>query len=75
MAGSIREKSSGTWEIRFEIGPDPANGRRRQLTRVVHGTQKQAHAALRREELKGIRFGSYESGIARSTWAAANDSN
>jgi hypothetical protein len=58
MAGSIREKSSGTWEIRFEIGPDPANGRRRQLTRVVHGTQKQAHSALRRE-IAAVGVGEY----------------
>jgi integrase len=58
MTGSMREKSEGTWEIRFEIGPDPANGRRRQLTRVVHGTQKQAHAALRRE-ITAVGAGNY----------------
>ena len=58
MTGSMREKSEGTWEIRFEIGPDPANGRRRQLTRVVHGTQKQAHAALRRE-IAAVDSGNY----------------
>jgi integrase len=58
MAGSIREKSARTWEIRFEIGPDPANGRRRQLTRVVHGTQKEARAALRRE-IAAVGAGKY----------------
>jgi hypothetical protein len=58
MAGSIREKSSGTWEIRFEIGPDPANGRRRQLTRVVHGTRTEARAALRCE-IAAVDAGDY----------------
>ena len=58
MAGSMREKCAGTWEIRFEIGPDPANGRRRQLTRVVHGTRNEARSALR-AEIAAVGAGNY----------------
>ncbi len=42
----------------MRIGPDPADGRRRQLTRVVHGTQKQARAALRLE-IAAVGAGTY----------------
>ena len=41
---SIRERpeGSGRWEVRVYAGRDPGTGRDRQVSRVVHGTQKAA---------------------------------
>jgi hypothetical protein len=46
MAGSIRQRGRGTWELRVYIGLDPDSGRRRYATRTVHGTRRAATAAL-----------------------------
>ena len=46
MKGGLREKSPGIWEVRLEAGRDPVTGRRRQVSRSVHGTKRQAQAVL-----------------------------
>jgi integrase len=46
--GHIRERSSGSFEIRYEIGTNPATGRRRTATATVRGTRKDAERELRR---------------------------
>jgi integrase len=46
MRGGLRPKAPGVWEIRVEAGRDPVTGRRRQVSRSVHGTKRQAEAAL-----------------------------
>jgi hypothetical protein len=46
MRGGLREKASGIWEVRLEAGRDPVTGRRRQISRSVHGTKRQAQAVL-----------------------------
>jgi integrase len=46
--GHIRERSPGAFEIRYELGTDPATGRRRTATVTVHGTRKEANRELRR---------------------------
>jgi hypothetical protein len=79
MAGSMREKSAGTWEIRFEIGRDPANDRRRQLTRIVHGTRTEARAALR-HEIAAVRAGNYRGSSTKfkalcATWLMLQSRN
>lgn len=58
MSGTLRERKPGTWEIRFEIGLDPATRQRRQLSRIVQGTERQANEALRRE-IAAVRKGRY----------------
>jgi integrase len=46
MRGSLREKRSGVWEVRVEVGRDPVTGRRRQLSRTVHGNKRAAQRLL-----------------------------
>ncbi len=46
MSGTLREKAPGVWEVRFEAGRDPVTGRRRQLSKRVHGNKRHAQQAL-----------------------------
>jgi integrase len=46
MSGSLRQKSPGVWEVRFETGRDPVTGRRRQKSRSVHGSKRDAQVVL-----------------------------
>jgi hypothetical protein len=46
MAGSMRQRGRGTWELRVYLGLDPDSRRRRYATRTVHGTRRAATAAL-----------------------------
>lgn len=48
----IRELGPGTWQLVWELGRDPVTGRRRERTRVVHGTQKAAAKRWRREQVQ-----------------------
>ena len=45
--GHIRERSPGSWELRYGLGTDPATGKRRVVTTTVHGKRKDADKALR----------------------------
>ena len=46
--GHIRERSPGSFEIRYSLGTDPATGKRRIATSTVNGTRKDADKELRR---------------------------
>ena len=46
MAGSMRQRGRGTWELRVYLGLDPDTRQRRYATRTVHGTRRAATAAL-----------------------------
>ena len=46
MSGTLREKYPGIWQVRFDAGRDPVTGRRRQLSRNVRGSKRQAQQAL-----------------------------
>jgi hypothetical protein len=46
--GHIRERSPGSWEIRYDVGTDPATGKRRTATATVRGDRKAAETELRR---------------------------
>ena len=48
MAGRIREKRPGVWEVSVEVGRDPVTGRRRQLSRTVRGGKRDAQQVLNR---------------------------
>jgi len=46
MRGGLREKRPGVWEVRVEGGRDPVSGRRRQISRSVHGNKRAAQKVL-----------------------------
>lgn len=46
--GHIRERSRGSFEIRYSLGTDPATGKRRVVTATVKGNRKAAEKELRR---------------------------
>jgi integrase len=45
--GHVRERSPGSFELRYDLGTDPATGKRRVATATVHGTRKDAEKELR----------------------------
>jgi integrase len=45
-AGHIRQRSPGSWEIRYPVPPAP-DGKRRTETKTVRGSKRDAQAALR----------------------------
>jgi len=47
-SGHIRERSPGSFELRYSLGTDPATGRRRIATTTVQGDRKAAERELRR---------------------------
>jgi integrase len=46
--GHIRQRSPGSWELRYSTGTDPATGTRRIATATVRGERKAAERELRR---------------------------
>ena len=46
--GHIRERSPGSFELRYSLGTDPASGKRRMATATVRGTKADAQRELRR---------------------------
>jgi integrase len=46
--GHIRERSPGSWELRYSLGTDPATGKRRIATATVRGKRRDAEKELRR---------------------------
>ncbi len=46
MSGRIRSRGQGVWEVSIEAGRDPVTGRRRQLSRRVHGSKREAQKVL-----------------------------
>src|SRR5438270_13678785 len=47
-SGHIRERSPGSFELRYALGTDPATGKRKLATVTVRGTRKEAERELRR---------------------------
>lgn len=46
MSGGIRQLRPGVWEVRLEAGRDPVSGRRRQISRSVTGSKREAQKVL-----------------------------
>jgi integrase len=46
--GHIRERSPGSWELRYSLKADPATGKRRTVTTTVRGKRRDAEKELRR---------------------------
>jgi integrase len=47
-AGHIRDRSPGSFELRYSLGTDPATGKRKIVTATVRGSRKDAEKELRR---------------------------
>lgn len=56
--GHIRQRSPGSWEIRYSLGTDPATGKRKTATTTVKGTKRDAEKELRRL-LRSVDTGEY----------------
>ena len=46
--GHLRERSPGSWELRYSLGTNPATGKRRIATATVKGNRRAAEKELRR---------------------------
>jgi integrase len=46
--GHIRQRSRGSWELRYSLGTDPGTGKRRMGTATVKGDRRAAEKELRR---------------------------
>ena len=46
--GHMRERSPGSWELRYSLGTNPATGKRRMATTTVKGNRRAAEKELRR---------------------------
>jgi integrase len=46
--GHIRQRTPGSWELRYSLGRDPATGKRRVATTTVEGKCRDAEKELRR---------------------------
>ena len=46
--GHIRQRTPGSWELRYALGTDPASGTRRTATTTVRGNRRAAEKELRR---------------------------
>jgi integrase len=46
--GHIRQRTEGSWELRYSLGTDPATGKRRIATTTVEGNRRAAEKELRR---------------------------
>ena len=57
MNGSIRQRSQGSWEIRYRL-PADGIGHRKLLAETVRGTKKEAQAVLR-DRITAAETGSY----------------
>lgn len=46
--GHIRQRTPGSWELRYSLGTNPATGKRRMATTTVKGNRRAAEKELRR---------------------------
>ena len=46
MTGHVRRRGERSWEIKFDLGTDPATGRRKTKYHSFKGTKREAEAEL-----------------------------
>ena len=46
-SGNVSRRSSGEWQYRFDIAPDPLSGKRRRATKSGFATKREAMTAMR----------------------------
>lgn len=59
MRGTVRARGKGTWQVQVYAGRTP-DGRERRVARTIHGTRRQADAALARLVLE-VETGRHQS--------------
>ena len=42
--GHVRQRSPGSWEVRYTLGTEPGTGKRRTITATVKGERRDADA-------------------------------
>ena len=47
MAGTIKQRSKGSWTIWWDEGRDPVTGKRRQRNKTIRGSKRDAERELR----------------------------
>jgi integrase len=57
-AGHIRQRSPGSWEVKYDLGRDPITGKRRVRYATVHGRKSDAQRELR-ELLRSVDKGQH----------------
>ncbi|MFC1901372.1 tyrosine-type recombinase/integrase [Chloroflexota bacterium] len=58
MKGSIRKRSTKSWEVIYDLPVDSLTGKRRQKSQTIRGTKRDAERALR-EIISSVEQGSY----------------
>lgn len=75
----MRQRGSGSWELRVYAGTDRATGRRRYVTRTVHGSQRHARQTLHEfaaDVARGPRVGARSTvAVLLAAWFAAASPN
>lgn len=56
--GSIRQRGTGSWEVKYDIGRDPLTGKRRTKFETVRGSKREAQKVLR-DRLTAVDNGTY----------------
>jgi hypothetical protein len=46
MTGSVRRRGTRSWELKFDLEPDPVTGKRRSRYHSFKGTKREAEAEL-----------------------------
>src|SRR5262245_27956463 len=46
MRGSLRQRSPGSWELRYYLGTEPATGRKQFKSQTFRGTKREAEKEL-----------------------------
>jgi integrase len=57
MSGNLRPLRNGVWEARIDAGRDPATGKRRQVSRTIYGTKRDAQKVLNEMAVEADRGG------------------
>jgi integrase len=67
MSGHIRRRGERSWELKFDLGRDPATGKRQSRYHSFKGTKREAQAELTRLSAEAIQ-GTYVDPTSETVW-------
>ena len=78
--GSISQLGRNHWKVRVDFGKDPVTGKRRMVSRNIHGTKAEARKLrdrIRKEQENGIKADASKTTLSEfiRTWAANKESS